>query len=291
MPRYWIFKINDSVVINENAKQSYPSAVGKKGKILELLEGVIYDYYVQLEDGSGSKFKESELNLYEGDGSMFKNNEKVIYKTTGEEARVNGYDLYNNQVGLFFDDGSYKVVSFSAVEKLNSDQIEDLSKSEFQEGDEVEISTSDEHNGTKGVVKGYGMESDEYLILINNEILRFKSHELKLIKRNKKFSLKDKLPNSIKLSNTDLHKQILDEMHDTYKRKNADYGNSFEEQFKEYGLLSAAIRLDDKMKRLKQLLKNEAKVKDESIEDTISDMSNYCVMTLMELRKQKERSE
>ena len=85
------------------------------------------------------------------------------------------------------------------------------------------------------------------------------------------------------ISNQEIHKNILDNMHDVYKRKNADYGNSFEEQFNEYGLLSALIRLDDKMRRLKQLSKNDAQVKDESIADTLLDLANYSVMTLMEL--------
>ena len=86
-------------------------------------------------------------------------------------------------------------------------------------------------------------------------------------------------------TNHDLHKEILDEIHNVYLAKNADYGNSFGDQFEEYGVLSAAIRIDDKMRRLKQLIKNEAKVKDESLEDTVQDMANYCVMTLVELRK------
>ncbi|WP_235195442.1 nucleotide modification associated domain-containing protein [Priestia flexa] len=87
--------------------------------------------------------------------------------------------------------------------------------------------------------------------------------------------------------NTDhqLHKDIINEIHETYLRKNADYGNSFGDQYSEYGLLSALIRLDDKMRRLKQLTKQKAQVKDESIEDTLLDLSNYCIMTVMELRK------
>lgn len=91
-------------------------------------------------------------------------------------------------------------------------------------------------------------------------------------------------PNSV------LHKEILDMMHDIYLRKNADYGDSFAEQFKEYGFLSALIRMDDKMRRLKQLSKNEAQVKDEKIEDTLLDLANYSVMAIMELRKKKEQA-
>jgi hypothetical protein len=83
----------------------------------------------------------------------------------------------------------------------------------------------------------------------------------------------------------DLHKKILDEIHDTYIRKNADYGNSFGDQFNEYGLLSAIIRFDDKIRRVKQLNKHDAKVKDESIRDTVLDLANYAIMTVMELDK------
>lgn len=90
------------------------------------------------------------------------------------------------------------------------------------------------------------------------------------------------------VSNATLHNNILDEIHDTYIRKNKDYGDSFSEQFKEHGLLSLIIRLDDKFRRLKQLSKNEANVRDESIEDTLLDAANYAIMGVMELRKNNE---
>jgi hypothetical protein len=84
-----------------------------------------------------------------------------------------------------------------------------------------------------------------------------------------------------------LHEQICKELNDIYVRKNADYGNSFGEQYQEHGLVSAVIRLDDKMRRLKSLSKKQAQVKDESIEDTLLDLCNYSIMSVMELRKQR----
>jgi len=90
------------------------------------------------------------------------------------------------------------------------------------------------------------------------------------------------------MSDKELHRKVIEEIHDIYLRKNADYGNSFGEQFEEYGLLSALIRLDDKMRRLKQLSRQEAQVKDENIEDTLLDLSNYSIMTVMELRKENK---
>lgn len=82
-----------------------------------------------------------------------------------------------------------------------------------------------------------------------------------------------------------LFEDITLEMRNTYERKNADYGNSFEEQFNEYGLISSCIRLEDKLRRLKSLSKSEARVKDESIEDTLLDLANYSILTVMSIRK------
>lgn len=69
-----------------------------------------------------------------------------------------------------------------------------------------------------------------------------------------------------------------DELLQTFVNKNADYGNSFESSLEEYGLIAALIRMDDKMERLRTLIKSDAKVKDESISDTLRDLSNYALM-------------
>ena len=57
----------------------------------------------------------------------------------------------------------------------------------------------------------------------------------------------------------------------------------------EYGLIMPVIRLEDKFNRFKKLALNngEAKVKDESIEDTLLDMANYALMTVIEMRNKK----
>ena len=66
------------------------------------------------------------------------------------------------------------------------------------------------------------------------------------------------------MSKTDLHREICERLNKIYTAKNKDYGDSFGEGFQEYGLTMAAIRLDDKLHRFKQLIKQEAEVKDES---------------------------
>jgi Nucleotide modification associated domain 1 len=85
------------------------------------------------------------------------------------------------------------------------------------------------------------------------------------------------------------HKMLLQEIHNTYVAKNIDYGNSFSDQFKEYGLISSVIRMDDKMRRIKQLMNNEAQVKDESILDSVKDLANYAIMTAMEIENASDR--
>lgn len=80
-------------------------------------------------------------------------------------------------------------------------------------------------------------------------------------------------------------KDILNKMYEIYEKKNADYGDSFSKTFEEFGLTASAIRINDKNERFKQLIKKEAQVKDESIEDTLLDLANYTVLTLMEMSK------
>jgi hypothetical protein len=80
------------------------------------------------------------------------------------------------------------------------------------------------------------------------------------------------------------HREILDEIHEIYKAKNADYGNSFSDSVEEFGLVAAIVRIGDKMNRLKTLVRlDQQYVKDESMRDTLLDLAGYAVMTIMEL--------
>ena len=73
---------------------------------------------------------------------------------------------------------------------------------------------------------------------------------------------------------------------DVYKSKNDDYGDSFVYGLNVYGKITFATRVCDKYKRIESLAKKELKdekhkVKDESFDDTVSDLFNYCWMYLM----------
>lgn len=77
-------------------------------------------------------------------------------------------------------------------------------------------------------------------------------------------------------------------MVEVFKKKNHDYGNSFEESLNEEGLAASRIRIGDKWRRFKTLSKGEkAQVNDESLRDTLLDMANYAIMTVMWLDKQQ----
>ena len=83
---------------------------------------------------------------------------------------------------------------------------------------------------------------------------------------------------------------ITEEMNALYELKNHDYGNSFSETFRKLGIISAATRMLDKMNRIVSLVtKDQQKVNDESLRDTLIDIANYAVMTIMEIDKKKER--
>lgn len=79
------------------------------------------------------------------------------------------------------------------------------------------------------------------------------------------------------------HHKICRELSELYIEKNTDYGDSFSETYRDLGIISAVTRIVDKVNRLKRVSVNETKVKDETLRDTLIDLANYSIMTLMEL--------
>lgn len=78
------------------------------------------------------------------------------------------------------------------------------------------------------------------------------------------------------------HKAICDELNKLYEKKNHDYGDSFHQTFVEEGL-------GDKFSRFKTLSRitctdsDQQQVTDESIRDTLMDLANYAIMTILEM--------
>ena len=81
---------------------------------------------------------------------------------------------------------------------------------------------------------------------------------------------------------------ITTNMAKTYAAKNHDYGNSFEQSCNKFGIIAAVVRMGDKMNRLESLAVKRAEVKDEPIKDTLLDLANYAIMTVMWLNSQSK---
>lgn len=82
------------------------------------------------------------------------------------------------------------------------------------------------------------------------------------------------------------------EMRDTFKSKNEDYGNSFSQLYQEFGdngIITAAVQISHKYHRFMNLIKGTPAKVNESLRDTLLDLANYCVLTVMELDKAEER--
>ena len=81
--------------------------------------------------------------------------------------------------------------------------------------------------------------------------------------------------------------EIAQAICDLHRMKNADYGDSAYESYKEFGLVSYVQRIGDKYRRIKNLTLNpgDRKVKSESIEDTFMDLAAYSIMALEAMRR------
>ena len=88
-----------------------------------------------------------------------------------------------------------------------------------------------------------------------------------------------------------VHDRICAEIHEMYIKKNADYGDSVGELYKKLGDISFLTRISDKYNRLMNLITAEGEQNYESIEDTIQDMANYCIIWLMERELKNKRGE
>ena len=88
-------------------------------------------------------------------------------------------------------------------------------------------------------------------------------------------------------SKIEKHQIICEELNALYAKKNHDYGDSFHLSFVEEGMAMARIRLGDKLNRFKTLSRSsKQEVNDESIRDTLIDLANYAIMTILEMENE-----
>lgn len=77
-------------------------------------------------------------------------------------------------------------------------------------------------------------------------------------------------------------KYTANDIADLVYKKNADYGNSFDDTINKYGYVAYFIRIEDKLSRLRSLMLagNTAQVKSEKVEDTLKDIVGYTLLML-----------
>ena len=82
-------------------------------------------------------------------------------------------------------------------------------------------------------------------------------------------------------------KKIALEIAELVERKNHDYDNSFDKTMDKYGDTAYFLRIEDKLNRLINLSKKQAKVSDENVEDTLKDIIGYTLLMLNYKNKKK----
>ena len=80
------------------------------------------------------------------------------------------------------------------------------------------------------------------------------------------------------LNRVEQMKEVQQEALNLFKRKNADYGDSFAT----FGPIGVIVRMQDKINRLISVSNTNINcVKDESLRDTLIDLHNYSAMAIM----------
>ena len=86
----------------------------------------------------------------------------------------------------------------------------------------------------------------------------------------------------------ELFKELAKQMSDTFTKKRADYGQTTTETYDKFGPVSMLTRMHDKMGRLDNLLlTGNLNCQDEKVEDTLLDLANYAIITIIERRKRE----
>ena len=79
-------------------------------------------------------------------------------------------------------------------------------------------------------------------------------------------------------------KNICEEMLTTFERKNHDYGDSFTQTVDKFGYIASGIRMHDKLERFITLAQKDVSMMvDEPMRDTLLDLANYAIMTVMHI--------
>lgn len=152
---------------------------------------------------------------------------------------------------------------------------------EFKVGDLVQIVTNGtgyvDHEGETGVIK-YFSSHTSFGVEINGCVTVYPAKYLRKIQKEICFDNPDD-------AWVGHFRNIANEMVETYRRKNADYGNAYLDGFNRFGAVQLVSRIYEKYCRIENLLVRKAlpSVKDESVIDTLTDIANQCIILRMML--------
>lgn len=96
------------------------------------------------------------------------------------------------------------------------------------------------------------------------------------------------------------HESMCKRMIDTVKAKNADYTANADDPFSNFSSVEIQdicstevgflVRLNDKYSRIKSFVKKGVLlVNDESVEDTLIDLANYCILMASYIKSKREK--
>lgn len=80
-------------------------------------------------------------------------------------------------------------------------------------------------------------------------------------------------------------RDICNRMVETHIRKQGDYGDSYAGLIREFGDVAAVIPLQNKLDRIKNIIRNGGETNNESLADSVLGLACYAVMYLVELNK------
>ena len=93
------------------------------------------------------------------------------------------------------------------------------------------------------------------------------------------------------MNKVEQHKALCLDMNALFAKKNHDYGDSFSETYRKLGIISAVTQITHKYNRLVEIVTSDhQEIPEETIEDTLIDLANYALMTVLELRNEKAKA-
>ena len=83
-------------------------------------------------------------------------------------------------------------------------------------------------------------------------------------------------------------RDICNQMIELNIRKSNDYGASYQNLLREFGDVAAVIPLQNKLDRIKNIIRKGGKANNESLQDSVLDLACYAVMYLVGLENRED---